>query len=505
MSSTLVAAIKEMLRDITRFCEHGSGLHLRAYQMPVAQAIIDSVIHKRGDAFVVMFPRQSGKNELQAQIEAYLLTLYSPLNGEIVKASPTWKPQSINAMRRLERTLAANLLTRGRWKTEAGYAFRLDTARAYFMSAAPEANAVGHTASVLLECDEAQDVQPAKWDKDFAPMGASTNATTVFWGTAWTAKTLLARERRACEALQARDGRRRVFHITADQVAAEVPAYAAFVEKQVAKLGRNHPLVRTQLYSEEIDAEGSFFDAHRRALLQGAHAAQRAPQPGSAYAILIDVAGADETQTADPTADTDKRDSTALTVVELDMRTIGDPLIAAPSYRIVARHGWSNVKHAHLYGQLRGIIDHWDARYIVVDATGLGAGLASFLASAYGERVTPFIFSAKSKTDAGFGLLAAIETGRLKDHIQDSGGAYAAEQAAFWQQLTWIEYEAQPNQGLKWGSPAGKRDPQTGDMMHDDWVLSLALVHVLDALPWGIGASTVIRATDPLAAMERAF
>ena len=284
MSSSLVAAIKELLRDVARFTEHASGLKLRAYQMPVAQAIVDSVIHKRGDSFVVMFPRQSGKNELQAQIEAYLLTLTSQTNGEIVKASPTWKPQSINAMRRLERVLRANLLTRGRWKPESGYAFRLDTARCYFMSAALEANSVGHTASVLLECDEAQDVQAVKWDKGFAPMGASTNATVVFWGTAWTAKTLSgARAPRACEALQRADGRQRVFHITADQVAAEVPAYAQFVQKQVAKLGRNHPLVKTQLYSEEIDAEGSFFDAHRRGAAAG-RARPRSARPAPATA-----------------------------------------------------------------------------------------------------------------------------------------------------------------------------------------------------------------------------
>ena len=497
----LIAAIKELLRDIGKFCEHASNLKLRAYQMPVAQAIVDSVINKRGDTFVVMFPRQSGKNELQAQIEAYLLTLTSQLHGEIVKASPTWKPQSINAMRRAERVLGANLLTRGRWKPESGYAFKLDTARIYFLSADTHANSVGHTASVLLECDEAQDVQPAKWDKDFAPMGASTNATTVFWGTAWTGKTLLARERRACELLQQQDGRRRVFHVTADQVAAEVPAYKAFVEKQIAKMGRNHPLIRTQYFSEEIAAEGSLFDATRRALLQGHHAAQTRPQPGATYAILIDVAGADELQDTDPTADSDKRDSTALTVVQVDLATVADPLLQAPTYRIVARYGWQNVKHAALYGQLRGIIDLWAPTWTVIDATGIGAGISSFLTAAFGAgRVIPFIFTAPSKTAAGFGLLAAIETGRLKDHIDDGN----ADRAAFWRQLGYIEYEAASGQSLKWGSPL-HRDPETGEMMHDDWVLSLALVHVLDEMQWGIGESAMIAPRDVLADMRRKF
>ena len=39
----------------------------------------------------------------------------------------------------------------------------------------------------------------------------------------------------------------------------EVPAYGAFVADQVARLGRNNPMVRTQFYSEEIDQDGGMF------------------------------------------------------------------------------------------------------------------------------------------------------------------------------------------------------------------------------------------------------
>jgi hypothetical protein len=35
-------------------------------------------------SIVVQSSRQSGKNELQAQLEAYLLTVFSDLDGEIV-------------------------------------------------------------------------------------------------------------------------------------------------------------------------------------------------------------------------------------------------------------------------------------------------------------------------------------------------------------------------------------------------------------------------------------
>ncbi len=199
---TIKDALKELLRDVCLFAEHASGTRLRSYQQEVAQAIAQSVIDGQGETFVVVFPRQSGKNELQAQVEAYLLVLLSQRPAEMVMISPTWKPQSLNAMRRLERVLKANLFAAGAWRKESGFIYRVGAARIYFLSGSPTASIVGATASTLLMCDEAQDVQIAKWDKEVAPMAASTNATRVFWGTAWTSSTLLARELRAARELE---------------------------------------------------------------------------------------------------------------------------------------------------------------------------------------------------------------------------------------------------------------------------------------------------------------
>ena len=96
-------SIMTVLRDVLIFADRGNALQLRQYQVEVAKAVVDSVVNQRGLTFVVIFPRQSGKNELQAQLESYLLAIYSSLEAEMVKVSPTWKPQSLNAMRRLER------------------------------------------------------------------------------------------------------------------------------------------------------------------------------------------------------------------------------------------------------------------------------------------------------------------------------------------------------------------------------------------------------------------
>lgn len=474
--------LRTVLSDISLFAEHASRLRLRGYQ---------------------------------AQIEAYLLVLLSRSDAEIVKVSPTYKPQTLNAMRRLERTLARNLLTHElSWCKESGYIYRVGKARAVFLSGSPTANVVGATASTLLECDEAQDVLIAKWDKDFAPMAASTNATRVFWGTAWTSNTLLARELRLAQAAEQADGIPRIFRMDAADVAREVPEYARFVEEQVRRLGRQHPLVRTQYFSEEIDGKSGMFPERRLALLSGCHPRLSGPRPGQVYALLVDVAGEDEGLGVGPSgiaAETDslanpRRDSTALTVVEVDLRGLADPLVRAPAYKIVDRRAWTGVKHAALYGQIVALAGHWGARSLVVDATGVGAGLASFLDKALTGRVVPFVFNAATKSKLGWELISLAETGRLKDYAQEPGKQVDAEQAEFIAQLKACQMEIipGPERHMRWGVPEGRRDLETGAWLHDDWILSAALAAVLDGQVWSSPApALVVPRPDPLEEMDR--
>jgi len=77
-----------------------------------------------------------------------------------------------------------------------------------FYSAAPESNVVGATADLLLEIDEAQDVSPDKFDRDYRPMASTTNATTILYGTAWSDTTLLARQRAVNLELEQQSGLR---------------------------------------------------------------------------------------------------------------------------------------------------------------------------------------------------------------------------------------------------------------------------------------------------------
>lgn len=499
------ALLRELLCHLPRFCQVAGGRTLRSYQLAAAQAVLDSIFARAGRSIVVVFPRQSGKNELQAHLEAYLLLLFSPFAVEMVKVSPTWKPQTLNAMRRLERVLQRNLLTRRRFVKESGHIYRLGKARLIFLSGAPTANVMGVTANLLLSCDEAQDIPIEKWDREFAPMAASTNATRLFCGTAWTADTLLARELRHARQAEAQDGIRRAFVLTADQVAQEVPLYGQYVAEQVARFGRTHPLVRTQYFSEEIEAHSGFFTPERLQLLRGRHPAEQQPQAGAEYAFCLDVGGAERallTAEADPpqASQTPHRphDSSALTIFRLERSSEPDPLSDAPIYRVVNRHVWTGVRQADLYAQLLALAEAWAPRYVVVDATGLGAPLAEFLARRLGKRVIPFVFTAQSKSKLGWDFLAIVEGGRYKEYdTQDE--RLLRWQAWFLRQAQGCQMEILPGaeRRLQWGVPQGRRDALTQQPLHDDLLISAALCAVLEEHTAGQAHSSVIQAADP--------
>jgi len=101
---------------------------LRPYQREVAIAIVDSVFGGKGLTFSVEIARQGGKNELSAQLELLLLTLYMAQPQNLVKCSPTFKPQTVISMMRLKDRLN-DAGFNGIWSSELGYIVRLGNAR----------------------------------------------------------------------------------------------------------------------------------------------------------------------------------------------------------------------------------------------------------------------------------------------------------------------------------------------------------------------------------------
>lgn len=507
------AGLRRALGDVGVFSRAFlPGYALRRYQVGPARAILESIEQGAGRQFAVVFSRQAGKDELLAQVLAFLLIRYQRRGGSVVLAAPTFKPQAALSRDRLVDRLGNPLSARA-VRVRDGYTVSVGRATARFLSASPQANARGQTASLLLVANEAQDILPETWDAVFDPMAASTNATTLFLGTVWSRDTLLARQMRHLDEQERADGVRRVWRVGWEEVAEELPAYGERVRDRIAQLGAGHPFIRTEYCLEELDGEGGLFPPQRLACLRGDHPRRHAAEPGKRYALLIDVAGEEEHGGGPLGFQSEgRRDSTALTVVEVadggdESWVMGDgpsrndthPVAPSPvsregssrrqpGYRVVDRMAWTGTRHTELHAAIVHLARTvWKASAVVVDATGVGAGLASFLTASLTDRsagrpvtVIPFIFTQASKSVLGWDLLGLIDSGRLREYADDSGSGTpeARLTAQFWEQLRATTYETQPGPGrlLKWGVPAGRG--------HDDLVMSLALAAALDGVDW---------------------
>jgi len=307
---------------------------LRPYQREVAFSVLDSVFGGKGITFSVEIARQGGKNELSAQLELLLFTLYMNQSRNLVKCSPTFKPQAVISMTRLKDRLNDAGFD-GIWQAELGYIIRLGNARAVFLSADESANVVGHSAHILLEIDESQDVSREKYTKEFKPMGATSNVTTVHYGTTWDDSTLLEEIKQTNYELEKRDGIRRHFRYDWQEVARYNRDYLAYVEGERERLGENHPLFLTQYCLLPIRGGGGLLSPQQRAQLQGEHQRKHQPEPQKVYVAGIDLAGeAEEGEGAYLRAMKPRQDSTVVTIGELDFSICGE-VIKQPRIKVI--------------------------------------------------------------------------------------------------------------------------------------------------------------------------
>ena len=342
---------------------------LRPYQQEIATAVIDSVRHRKGLSFSVMIARQGGKNELSAHIEAYLLTAFSQVGGAAIKAAPTFDPQVNISISRLQQVLDSACLAP--YYSKRGRTFRFHRARQLFLSAHSSSNVVGNTADTLLEVDESQDVSPDKFNRDFVPMGASSNVTTVHYGTAWDDQSLLEQAKQSNLELQRSDGIRRHFEFDWQAVAQFNPHYKRYVEAERLRLGSDHPLFLSQYCLTPVSNDGRFLDNTRLALLQGNHCRLRVPLAQRTYVAGIDLAGeSDEPANGGLRANEPLRDSTVVTIGELCSLDDGSGFVL-PSLRVVEHYWWTGRPHTEIFSSLVHILkEKWGCRRVIVDATG---------------------------------------------------------------------------------------------------------------------------------------
>ncbi|TET55067.1 MAG: hypothetical protein E3J50_05425 [Dehalococcoidia bacterium] len=446
-------------------------MKLRPYQLQVARAAMDSIQKGMGLTFSVEIARQGGKNELSAHLEVLLLTLYMAGGGSLVKCSPTFRPQTLISIERLKERLV-DFGFDGIYRLQMSYILQLGNARAIFLSADGSSSVVGHTADIVLEIDEAQDVSKEKYSREFRPMGSATNVTTILYGTTWDSSTLLEEVKQANLELEGKDGIKRHFRYDWQEVGRYNPDYVRFVEAERQRLGEEHPLFRTQYALLPITRGGGFLSRQQIALVLGEHQRQSHPSAGSGqaaegkrtYVAGVDLAGEHEPELTAEEATGNRRgrghDSTVITIAEVAAAGPSQPVL-----KVVEQYRWTGTPHSQLYGQMTGILrDVWNCRRIVVDATGIGQPVASFLRQELGRRVIPFVITSKGKSDLGFELLSFINSGRLKLYRQDGSGEY--RETMF--ELERARAQYRPNQTMNFYV-----DPQEG---HDDFLVSLALV-----------------------------
>ncbi len=449
----------------------GIGVRLRPYQVEAARAVLDSVFGGRGLTISVMVARQGGKNELSAQLEVLLLTAHMLIDADAIKCAPTFDPQARLSMRRLWTRLQEAGL--GPWcERERAGAIRLGRARQVFLSAEPGSNVVGHTARILLEVDESQDVDREKFDRDFRPMAAVANATTVHYGTAWEETSLLEQAKQSSLELERRDGLRRHFEYDWQVVARHNPAYGLFVEAERQRLGESHPLFLTQYCLRTLAGGGRLLSTQQRAQLQGAHPRLSRPQSGETYVAGLDLAGQGSLEGGDEDLSGSRQDPSAGSGRDASVLTIArvilppsDALVQEPRLEVVEHCAWVGEPHDRLYERLVDLLrEVWRVRRVAVDATGLGETLAAWLARALGrDTVAPVRFSAESKSRLGYNLLAAVNGGRLKVYAGDG----SAEYRTLWQEVERARVSYRANRTMNFYV-----DPSEG---HDDYLMSLAL------------------------------
>lgn len=274
---------------------------VRPYQFDVVSALLRQLTQSaRGETLTVMFPRQAGKNEVSAMLVAMLLFFYRDIGGTVVVCAPSLHPQAELSFERTAGLFRAQRRVTPLAPRLEGRTIRFGRASAVFLSGMPGANVAGHTASIALIGDEAQDLDSDWFNRQFKPMTASTGAGTVLFGTPWQGGSLLET---AVERNRARDaafeglankyrGGWDPYHhqVSWREVGDENEAYRRYVEQERERLGATHPIFLSQYDLVSVAEEKRVLSPAQLWALEGAFPPLEAPLDGERYVAGLDFA-----------------------------------------------------------------------------------------------------------------------------------------------------------------------------------------------------------------------
>ena len=421
---------------------------LRGYQAKTVNNLLRGMGREPGSTFTVMFPRQAGKNEVSAVVIALLLRKSAKAGGSVVVCAPTLHPQAAISLDRTRQLMGmtARLLP----DSVAAYGLqestlRLGAASAVFLSGSPAAHVAGHTASLAIIADEAQELDRDWFNRQFRPMAASTNASTLMFGTPWDGDTLLeeaVRHNRAIDATRHKDDVHLHHEVSWREVELVVPAYGRHVRAERERLGAGHPLFLSQYELVAAEDAGRLFSREQIESLLGDHPPLSGPCRGERYVAGLDFGG-----------DGQEADATILTIAR----------VAGGRCEVVTHVAWRGASYLEMQAGVLEAARTWRLERICADATGMGAPIAAQLESLLGPRVVErVVFGAQSKSEMGYALKAAANGARLTLHTAASD----AHWGRCLKELRECRCGFRLNRQLWWEAPTGE---------HDDYVASLAL------------------------------
>lgn len=154
-----------------------------------------------------------------------------------------------------------------------------------------------------------------------------------------------------------------------------------------------------------------------------------------------------------------------------------------------------------MFGALQGLVKTWKPARIVIDATGVGEGMWSWLDNAFGrDMVIPLKFTPKLKSELGYGFIGMVDSGRYRE--------YEPFPENLRKQMDKCRSEIVPGPAklMRWGVPDGTRDRASGELVHDDDLMTGAMCNILDGLEWHMRMGTVwTTPKDPLEEMDRRY
>jgi len=453
-------------------------LSKRPLRGPQAEIVnrIEAFLQKReGGVMTCRFSRQSGKNEIAAVVQRRHLWRNQQANlQEIwIRTAPTYIPQIVNSKKRLKELLKINskwrilhpIFEKQRMQRSEGYIWSVRNASIEFLSSGPQSNVVGATASYCLDMDEAHKIDKDKFDEDFGPFTANTNAGTLMWGVAANNMDCL----QWYVDYNEENNRPDLNLFYPCDVWMEVnPAYKAHVEGRVAALGWDHPVIMTQYRLIPISAQGTFVNTKQaRSFFSGSHIRRKVPQDGVKYHLVVDIAaGNEDFDPLDMSAmekDNAGTDSTVIWVYEVT------PIIASnnlfPIIKVIDCEIYTGQPLEDSEGCIDDAIDHWNPDKVTIDSIGVGRQIGESMVAKWGEfTVNAYTASNTSVSEDCYDFLARLNHESVLMWGDDDSPEYKAIQ----NQINWTMYSADKGK-MKLIKPKAT--------MHIDAIKALTYIH----------------------------